>query len=214
MSYVREEFGKFVEKITRAMGKGFSTEATTEVVQQTLDWCIEFFEKNDLDFEVKVCPIHNASHGAEAEGLRKGIEKIIKEMDDNGPMSVMEGEQVRNDLQRLLDTTDAADSLRYLELMDHAKGLVKRIEKILTTRAVKERPDPMPAVVKELKWQGWQLALEYISDQMMAKALASNEIVPSSIYQGLVNLMASYRYDSIFDHALKRQSDIVEKVEG
>jgi hypothetical protein len=48
-------------------------------------------------------------HGLEAEELRKGVEKIIGEYTD------VENDDITQALQRLLDTTDARDSLAFLE---------------------------------------------------------------------------------------------------
>lgn len=56
------------------------------------------------------CSRHEFHHGAEAEELRSGIEKLIAE-----------GDQVCCwQLQRLLDRVDARDSLAYLEATDGA----------------------------------------------------------------------------------------------
>lgn len=48
-------------------------------------------------------------HGAEAEELRRGIEDILRNTDPK---------YLRTELQRLLDETDARDSLAYLEARD------------------------------------------------------------------------------------------------
>lgn len=54
------------------------------------------------------CPEHNFVHGAEAEELRKGVEKLLT---DGADVSFI-------DLQRLLDRVDARDSLAFLEAQD------------------------------------------------------------------------------------------------
>lgn len=51
------------------------------------------------------CPVHDFIHGAEAEGLREGIEKLIS---DDGDVSAWS-------LRSLLDRVDARDSLAYRE---------------------------------------------------------------------------------------------------
>jgi hypothetical protein len=63
------------------------------------------------------CPVHdNQEHGAEAEELRSGIEALI-ESANRLPQSW--GHWVRaDDLQHLLDSTDARDSTAYLERQD------------------------------------------------------------------------------------------------
>jgi hypothetical protein len=54
------------------------------------------------------CHEHGFVHGAEAEELRSGIEKLLKADPANWPMA----------LQDLLDRVDARDSLAYLEATD------------------------------------------------------------------------------------------------
>ncbi len=53
------------------------------------------------------CSEHDFTHGAEAEELRSGIETIMADMDEEEAWS-------RRALQRLLDKTDARDSLAFL----------------------------------------------------------------------------------------------------
>lgn len=53
------------------------------------------------------CSKHGFYHGAEAEELREGIERIIR----HGGY----GELIHDELRRLLDRVDARDSLAYLE---------------------------------------------------------------------------------------------------
>jgi hypothetical protein len=62
----------------------------------------------------KRCPKHDLIHGAEAEELRKGIEKFMEKIDDDYAQDVPRCE-VLEDLQKLLDETDARDSLAYCE---------------------------------------------------------------------------------------------------
>jgi len=55
----------------------------------------------------KLCPIHGFSHGAEAEELRGGIERILASgIDDHYADAA---------LRQLLDRVDARDSLAYLQ---------------------------------------------------------------------------------------------------
>lgn len=63
------------------------------------------------------CTEHDFVHGREAEELRKGIENIIAGKSDiyvNFEDRV-DWDEVKDALQRLLDKTDARDSLAYLE---------------------------------------------------------------------------------------------------
>ncbi len=62
-------------------------------------------------YQGKKCPEHLVVHGAEAEELRAGIEKLLAKP---GPATVR---QWRLDLIDLLDTTDARDSLAYVEAL-------------------------------------------------------------------------------------------------
>ena len=64
--------------------------------------------------QTKACPAHAFQrHGKEAEELRAGIESLIAGADD----SVDHDARVVSvhDLQRLLDSVDARDSLAFLE---------------------------------------------------------------------------------------------------
>lgn len=70
------------------------------------------------------CERHGgAVHGREAEELRAGLEQLL---DEHGPVpagvsiSPAVFEDLRRDLQRLLDRVDARDSLGYLEASDAA----------------------------------------------------------------------------------------------
>lgn len=54
----------------------------------------------------KPCARHGYAHGQEAEELRAGVEKILGNSNKVAPVA---------ELQRLLDKTDARDSLAYLE---------------------------------------------------------------------------------------------------
>lgn len=69
------------------------------------------------------CPEHGFIHGGEAEELRSGIEAIIAEIDDGededslGRLRAI-GSGLKHDLQRLLDKTDARDSLAFGEALD------------------------------------------------------------------------------------------------
>lgn len=60
-----------------------------------------------------VCPEHGFVHGAEAEELRAGIERLIKEADMDPDDGVRR--TVASELQSLLDSVDARDSLAFLE---------------------------------------------------------------------------------------------------
>lgn len=62
-------------------------------------------------------------HGAEAEQLRSGIEAIMVEIEDGEDEDSISrlraiGSGLKHDLQRLLDKTDARDSLAFLEAQD------------------------------------------------------------------------------------------------
>lgn len=60
------------------------------------------------------CSEHDFVHGAEAEELRKGIEKLLKDGND--------ADDFRRGLRRLLDRVDARDSLAFLEAKDEPEG--------------------------------------------------------------------------------------------
>jgi len=62
------------------------------------------------------CHEHGFQHGAEAEELRAGIEKIIKRFDE--AVDTDDLMAIKDKLQRLLDRVDARDSLAYLEAKD------------------------------------------------------------------------------------------------
>jgi uncharacterized protein Yka (UPF0111/DUF47 family) len=68
--------------------------------------------------------------GKEAEELRKGIEKII-----DGDLTV----QTADDLQKLLDSVDARDSLSWLERWDHALKYLEQAAKWLSGTEVNVR---------------------------------------------------------------------------
>lgn len=67
------------------------------------------------------CPIHNGSiHGGEAEDLRSGIERLLAEAAPSASPWVSDPEHedmqdLRSDLQALLDAVDARDSLAHLD---------------------------------------------------------------------------------------------------
>lgn len=58
-----------------------------------------------------MCPEHLFEHGKEAEELRAGIEGILEEYEERGEQS----RRIRQALQKLLDETDARDSLAWVE---------------------------------------------------------------------------------------------------
>jgi len=60
----------------------------------------------------KPCKAHDRVHGKEAEELRAGVEKLLKEAIDDGICDLVDG------LRYLLDHTYARDSLAYLEATD------------------------------------------------------------------------------------------------
>jgi len=68
----------------------------------------------------RTCPVHEGQvHGGEAEELRSGIEKVLEGLRGEDPdWGTDTVEQVAQRLERLLDGTDARDSLAHLE----AKG--------------------------------------------------------------------------------------------
>lgn len=61
------------------------------------------------------CPDHNFVHGAEAEELRKGVERIINSIDGDERYY---GDELVGRFQTLLDRVDARDSLAYREAQD------------------------------------------------------------------------------------------------
>lgn len=62
------------------------------------------------------CPDHGFIHGAEAEELREGIEKMIKDPPSSDhPESQMLVESLVDALQDMLDKVDARDSVAYRE---------------------------------------------------------------------------------------------------
>lgn len=63
----------------------------------------------------KYCQKHDFVHGAEAEKLRRGIEKLMAKIDDGPGDYDIPRSDVLEDLQKLLDETDARDSLAYCE---------------------------------------------------------------------------------------------------
>ena len=84
------------------------------------------------------CDYHaGQTHGHEAEELRRGIEDILKNTD---------WKDIRSELQRLLDETDARDSLAYLEDRDRQLATM--------TAARDEACEIAEQAVVELKWPG------------------------------------------------------------
>jgi hypothetical protein len=59
----------------------------------------------------KYCREHNFVHGAEAEELRQGVEKLIAAASETRKVSV-------TSLRRLLDRVDARDSLAFREAFE------------------------------------------------------------------------------------------------
>lgn len=77
----------------------------------------------ELEFEVKDrgCPVHsNQLHGKEAEELRCGVEKAVEEYWAND-VDRSAGRTLCRALVRLLRTTDARDSLAYIERIERTK---------------------------------------------------------------------------------------------
>lgn len=71
------------------------------------------------------CSEHGFTHGAEAEELREGIEKLIKDFDHPDEESVLQ--EVVRDLQALLDRVDARDSLAFSECPKKRRKARKRV---------------------------------------------------------------------------------------
>ncbi len=70
--------------------------------------------KSDCPVYRTICTEHGGfTHGAEAEELRQGVERIIENTDTSGPC-----DNLLSDLRALLDRVDARDSLAWIE----AKG--------------------------------------------------------------------------------------------
>jgi hypothetical protein len=66
--------------------------------------------------KTKRCPVHdNQEHGAEAEELRRAVEKLRESL---VPHLEYDGYDIRDRLQALLDDVDARDSLAWLERHD------------------------------------------------------------------------------------------------
>lgn len=65
----------------------------------------------------QTCDRHaGQKHGAEAEELRSAVEKLLRDGDDDYRSEAFaELREFRQELQRILDETDARDSLAYLE---------------------------------------------------------------------------------------------------
>ena len=66
------------------------------------------------------CAEHGFTHGAEAEELREGVERILEKMPANSELDTLEDAQhelssMRRALHDLLDAVDARDSLAFSE---------------------------------------------------------------------------------------------------
>jgi hypothetical protein len=79
------------------------------------------------------CDEHDWVHGAEAEELRTGIEKLITGLqgfaDEEDSVSALQElpDRLVDDLQKLLDRVDARDSLAFLDAEKRAARPRKRI---------------------------------------------------------------------------------------
>ena len=88
------------------------SELSPSVAGLMLDSYVEGFGEGEWSVE-RTCAIHSGQvHGREAEELRRGIEGIIKGMDE------FSSEEWRPLLQNLLDEVDARDSLAYGETLE------------------------------------------------------------------------------------------------
>lgn len=76
--------------------------------------------------QMRTCSVHGFVHGNEAEQLRAGIEKMMGDPGASGIYLNCEDrtdwDQVTEALQKLLDNTDAHDSLAFLENQDRARA--------------------------------------------------------------------------------------------
>lgn len=66
----------------------------------------------------RYCSEHGFVHGAEAEELRHGIEKILSDACDE--------DDFRRELRRLLEQVDARDSVAFLEASPRVRANSKR----------------------------------------------------------------------------------------
>ena len=90
---------------------GYAVEAELAELQKRLAGCLVYSE---------LCQIHQFRHGAEAEELRKGIEKIVKDAIVDGLSECDMGglaHLIIMSLQDLLMEVDAGDSEAYLDAM-------------------------------------------------------------------------------------------------
>lgn len=86
----------------------------------------EAVRRRQLRAEAKPCAVHAfVNHGKEAEELRAGIERVLK---DGVPS------RVARDLRLLLDAVDARDSLAYLERPCDVKQATKLRAALLALR--------------------------------------------------------------------------------
>lgn len=110
---LRERMQSFIQ------AHGNSRSVTTSVVPaDVLDLLAEVDDLRAENTRLStVCTVHAAqTHGAEAEELRKGIERILYIADSNSCY-------IEEDLRVLLDTVDSGDSLAFVERRD---ALMKR----------------------------------------------------------------------------------------
>lgn len=107
------------------------------------------------------CPVHSgAVHGGEAQELRKGIEAILELANDDD-------NDVKDDLQQLLDRVDAGDSLAHMEwgkrgslnnTTDTKKRLLRMIERYGTERAQEALAGSRDARMDTLKRHSEQIS--------------------------------------------------------
>jgi len=68
------------------------------------------------------CPVHGYIHGKEAEELREGIEDLLEQHTQHAGGDESTAWKLLRGLRKLLDETDARDSLAWLESSDRPKA--------------------------------------------------------------------------------------------
>ena len=111
------------------------------------------------------CSVHDFIHGAEAEELREGIEKLMENED---------AVKVRQ-LQSLLDRVDARDSLAYLESKDDQHGERRTVEEEALTDGQILYEAHRHASGGDGRWQAWGDLGESTRSSWEQTALAMEE---------------------------------------
>jgi hypothetical protein len=159
------------------------------------------------------CPEHQFYHGAEAEELREGIEKILKNfaggLEGNDDLYAITG-----DLHKLLDSVDARDSLAYAEHRDKERARpLPKLDLAKTCRAKLTEP-----LTKEML----QAYLHEMADGAHIQISAENDeefewVPPTDVGQvhvqpgllRLVGIVTGEMQDDLIDRGQKEGEDIV-----